>query len=91
MESDNNRLEMLKEIAAVDFAIIDLHLFLNTHPTDENVIAQYNSLVAQCKMIKQNYERYFGPLSSTGSPSAYPWQWINEPWPWEKEANFMLS
>jgi spore coat protein JB len=91
MKPDNNRLEMLKQIAAVDFAIIDLHLFLNTHPTDENVVTQYNSLVTQSKMIKQNYERYFGPLCSTESPSAYPWQWINEPWPWENEANYKLS
>lgn len=90
MDYENNKHEMLKQITALDFTIIDLHLYLNTHPMDQEVIAQYNSLVMQCKMMKQNYERFFGPLTSTESVSACPWNWINEPWPWEYEANYKL-
>lgn len=89
MDAKMNKKELLKEITAVDFSIIDLHLYLNTHPTDRNAVVAYNSLVTKARMLKQAYERSFGPLSY-GSYSQYPWQWINEPWPWECEANFEL-
>lgn len=89
MDAKMNKKELLKEITAVDFSLIDLHLYLNTHPTDRNALKTYNSLVTKARMLKQNYERFFGPLSY-GNYSQYPWQWINEPWPWECEANFEL-
>ena len=89
MDAKMNKKELLKEITAVDFSIIDLHLYLNTHPTDRNALTTYNSLVTKAHMLKQNYERSFGPLSY-GSYSPCPWQWINEPWPCECEANFEL-
>ena len=91
MDFENNKFEMLKQIAALDFTIIDLHLYLNTHPMDQEVLAQHNSCVMQAKMLKQNYERFFGPLNHTESASMYPWQWISEPWPWEYEANYKLN
>lgn len=87
---DDNRLEMLKQIAAIDFTLIDLQLYLNTHPTDQEVLSQYNMISMQARMMRQNYEGFYGPLCSGGAASAYPWQWINEPWPWEYEANYKL-
>lgn len=89
MDAKMKKKELLKEITEVDFSIIDLHLYLNTHPTDKNAVVAYNSLVTRASMLKQNYEKFYGPLSH-GSYSPYPWQWINEPWPWECEANFEL-
>lgn len=89
MNNDINRLELLKQITVVDFSIIDLHLYLNTHPMDQAAIMQYNSLAADSKMLKEKYENYYGMLTG-GTRSPYPWQWINEPWPWEYSANFRL-
>lgn len=91
MTSDMNKFELLKQITALDLVSIDLHLYLNTHPMDHEALMKYNSLVMQSQMLKQNYEKYFGMLSAHGTCSPYPWQWINEPWPWEYEANFKLS
>jgi len=85
-----NKMELLKEIMAVDFTIIDLSLYLNTHPTDKEAVAKHNSFVAQSCMLKDQYEKHFGMLTATNSCSPYPWQWIDEPWPWEYEANFEL-
>ncbi|MBP1853679.1 spore coat protein CotJB [Metaclostridioides mangenotii] len=34
------------------------------------------------------YENQYGPLTNFGyAPSRSPWQWNDEPWPWEKEFN----
>lgn len=89
MNKEMSKKELLRQITAVNFVLVDLHLYLNTHPNDREALAKYNSLAMQSRMLRENYEGCFGPLSY-GSCSAYPWQWINEPWPWECEANFKL-
>lgn len=64
------------------FTAYDLTLYLDTHPGDQNAIAQHNAVNQQLKNIKMVYEQQCGPLSLEAI-SAYPWQWINEPWPWQ--------
>jgi spore coat protein JB len=88
---DPKRDELLKRISALDFSIIDLNLYLNTHPYDQSAIMRYNSTVMQSKMLKMEYERLYGPLTAYYSTSGYPWQWIKNPWPWSYDFNFKLA
>ena len=91
MKIDSNRVELLRQITAAHFMEIDLSLYLNTHPMDKDVLERFNFYVMQCKALRENYEMNYGMLSAQGTCSPYPWQWINEPWPWEYEANFKLE
>ncbi|NMM62471.1 spore coat protein CotJB [Clostridium sp. P21] len=86
-----DRMELLKQITATCFMKEDLSLYLNTHPTDQNAIAKYNFYVMQGKKLKEKYEMHYGMLTENSSCSPRPWQWINEPWPWEPDANFQLN
>ncbi|NLW56884.1 MAG: spore coat protein CotJB [Firmicutes bacterium] len=79
---NREQLCMLKELMAVQFTALELHLYLDTHPTDQKALMEYNSVVQQLNVLKHEYQQRYGPLT-WGEPSAYPWQWINEPWPWE--------
>jgi spore coat protein JB len=88
MKSETDKSGLLEQITALGLATIDLHLYLNTHPMDQEALVKHNSLMMQSKMLKNKYERCYGMLSAHGSISPYPWQWINEPWPWEYDANF---
>lgn len=90
MNTEMGRFELLKQITELDFSIIDLHLYLNTHPMDRNAFERRNALIMQCKMLRDRYEKCFGMLSASSPSYSYPWQWIDEPWPWEYEANFKL-
>ena len=46
----------------------------------------YNSFVSQYAKARCAYEKQYGPLTNFGhAPSNCPWQWVDEPWPWEKE------
>ncbi|MGI6486626.1 MAG: spore coat protein CotJB [Tepidanaerobacteraceae bacterium] len=74
--------KLLREIQAVDFAIYELALFLDTHPNDRKALENHNNLVARSRQLKAQYEDRFGPLR-LDSPSRFPWQYINDPWPWE--------
>ncbi|MDI9567637.1 MAG: spore coat protein CotJB [Bacillota bacterium] len=34
--------------------------------------------------LRQEYQECYGPLIHFGHGfSKFPWQWIEEPWPWE--------
>lgn len=80
------RTRLLRQIQEVEFAAIELQLYLDTHPYDQNALMEYNSLSNQLLMLKQQYEMLYGPLMNFGfSPNHGSWRWIDSPWPWEEE------
>lgn len=68
---------------AVDFTLIDMGLYLNTHPYDQRAISIYNSNLQKAKMLRDAYERMYGPLTLYTPSNRNVWKWINSPWPWE--------
>lgn len=87
----HNRDELLKQLTALDFMAVDLQLYLDTHPNDRGALCKYNAIVAQAAMLRSMFERLYGPLCSFRSSTQYPWQWINNPWPWNYSFNFSLA
>lgn len=78
------REDLLRKIQEVEFAAVDLNLFLDTHPGNQRALMDYNMITSELNRLKRMYEMQYGPLSNFGtSPSKYPWQWIESPWPWE--------
>jgi spore coat protein JB len=76
--------ELLEQIQEVDFALVELTLYLDTHPQDVNAVTQFNELALRSQTLKNDFEQLFGPLQQFGnSYSRYPWQWAESPWPWE--------
>ncbi|MGV8979745.1 spore coat protein CotJB [Clostridium sp.] len=87
----NSKMELLNQIVALEFMKEDIALYLNTHPMDQEALTKYNFYVMESKGLKGIYEMNYGMLSEHSSPSPYPWQWINDPWPWETDANFKIE
>ena len=76
--------EMLEEIQAIDFVIVELNLYLNTHPDDHEAIRQFNDFTEKSMLLKIEFEKKFGPLMNFGrSFSNYPFNWGDTPWPWQ--------
>lgn len=79
------REKMLHEIMAVDFAIVDLNLYLDTHPNDEKAIALCNNCVKKSMELKDCFQEMYGPLSVMNYINCDEnWRWIENPWPWDK-------
>jgi spore coat protein JB len=81
----NEREKLLEQVMAYDFCMIDLGLFLNTHPADTNALKDYRTCYEQSEKVRKLYEEKYGPLSLRHMPNQHCWQWIDSPWPWVKE------
>lgn len=85
-KSSTNRKNLLRKIQEVEFACIELNLFLDTHPDNEQALCDFNNFSEELMNLKNIYETKYGPLIHFGfSPSRFPWQWIESPWPWEED------
>lgn len=73
------------EIMALDFALADLKLYLNTHPDCVKSIELYNSIVEKRKVLFDTYQSLYGPLiAEMYSGSEGSWDWVESPWPWNR-------
>lgn len=79
-----NRDMLLKEIQQLSFRLYDLTLFLDTHPTEQCAIKDYNETLNKYKSMVRNFEKLYGPLTLKGvDENATEWKWTKGPWPWE--------
>ena len=76
------REEMAKQLKCYRFAIIELGLYLDTHPDDEKAICLHKEYSNKFKDLEDKYQRIYGPL--TIMFPCNKWRWLEEPWPWER-------
>lgn len=78
---DRQRREMIMQIRSLDFAIVELGLYLDTHPDDQRALCLHREYTNRVRDLKDKYQKVYGPLTIF-----YPcnkWRWLEEPWPWE--------
>ncbi|MDD3340978.1 MAG: spore coat protein CotJB [Bacilli bacterium] len=80
----NEQAELLTNIDALGFAMIDLNLYLDIYPNNKEMIQLYNEYRVYKQELTDQYEKKFGPLlTSSDALNTSPWAWIAKPWPWE--------
>ena len=78
----NRRDAMLKKLSATQFALWEMHLYLDTHPWDLQMIESHNKVAMKYKALKNEFEENFCPLTAA---KAHGFEWLKGPWPWEIE------
>lgn len=76
----NNRNAMLKKLSAMQFTLWEIHLYLDTHPWDLQVVEKYNKCMIKYKAFKKEFEEKYCPLTAS---KAQGYEWLKGPWPWE--------
>ena len=81
--------ELKRRIYEIDFAIHELNLFLDSHPTNKKAFELLNEYRAKRKSLVAAYESRYGKFIVTTDDVAAEgcWEWLKGPWPWEN--NFM--
>ena len=75
----------LIELMALDFAIAELGLYLDTHKDDKEAYALYDHYVRLYQEGRKKYEEQYGPLQQTDTTQFGQYRWLENPWPWDGE------
>ena len=80
--------EMMLRVQEADFVVVELTLYTNTHPDDEEALEQWRESIKKAAIIRRQYENRYGPLSLLSIPSEEAidmgWRWNQAPWPWQR-------
>jgi len=80
----NEQAELLTYIDALSFAMVDLGLFLDVNPNNQDGIKLFNQYREEKEKLKKDYESKYGPITlDSDSLNSYPWSWNDMPWPWD--------
>ena len=84
---ETDRATLLRQLQAEDFAIYEVTLYLDGHPHCQKALKYYHEHKRIAEALKAEFEQRFGPLTIYGNRNENGWDWVNSPWPWEKEGN----
>ena len=80
----NAQAQQLTNIDALSFAMVDLGLFLDVNPNNQEAINLFNQYREQKENLTKDYESKYGPITlDSDSLNSYPWSWNDMPWPWD--------
>ena len=85
----SNRQALMRQIQIYEFALVELNLFLDSHPDNQNALAYLKKIKPMHDEAVKEYTQNYGPLMAASGNYDNYFTWIEEPWPWEYQANDM--
>lgn len=76
---------LMRRIDQASFAIDDVLLYLDTHPTDQEALKYYHYVAGLRKEALETWQAQYGPLLVDSVKNTDRWTWVTEKWPWEGE------
>lgn len=77
---------LLNELSAAQFAAWETHLFLDTHSTNAKAFETLKKFGSEATRLKNEYVKANGPLTPSDLYGENDYNWLNNPWPWERSA-----
>ena len=77
------QIKLFQWINMVSFAVNDITLYLDTHPTDQEAIAYFNHFRETRTQALKDYEDLYEPLTIDTAAPCQKWLWSTQPMPWE--------
>ena len=72
----------LGELQALEFVLIELALYLDSHKEDAEAFGLFQQYVALEKAGREKYEAMYGPVTHSATADGKSWSaWISDPWP----------
>lgn len=85
MKKDCNYNNLWKAVHQYGFVLIELMLYLDTHPDDKCVIAEYEKIQKVYNECRDAYAQQYGPLQFNQVQAGSCFTWATTPMPWEME------
>ena len=80
-----NREALMRRIQSASFAVVDIGLYLDTHPTDALALDYYQKFRDLHAPAVAEYTQNYGPLTKEAVEVDDCWAWVKAPWPWERQ------
>lgn len=75
----------MAELQALEFVLLELALYLDTHQEDQEAFALYQQYAEMERQARARYEAAYGPLTQAAAAGSKSWSaWLKGPWPWEQ-------
>ena len=79
----NQKEELFLDIGIVSFTLLELAMFLDTHPNDRTAMEYFNHYVWIKTELEREFSMKYYPLSLSMAESNKEWRWGMAPLPWE--------
>ncbi len=76
---------LLKKVQMYEFCLVDINLYLDSHPFCKDGLAYYKKYSALSKEARDEYTAKYGPICPSDVDVSHHWTWVDAPWPWEVE------
>lgn len=83
MNNEYTEEQLADAIAATRFALIELTLFLDTHPTDAEALQMFGEYRDKLFSLSEQYVNMYGPLEVYDVSGKNGWTWGMTPMPFE--------
>lgn len=82
--NQNEQQRLLHEIGMIDFVIVEMTLYLDTHPDDAEAIDYFNYYAKLKNRLMKEYAEKYAPLTlATADNSSKSWDWVLQEPPWK--------
>lgn len=75
--------QLLHDIGIVDFVLVELMLYLDTHPCDKEALDYFNHYSRIKNQITKDFSKRYFPLTKDLAECDKDWTWGSAPLPWE--------
>ena len=79
----NQKEELFLDIGIVNFTLLELAMFLDTHPNDRTAMEYFNHYVRIKNQLEREFSMKYYPLNLSMAESNKEWRWGMAPLPWE--------
>lgn len=78
---------LMRAIQMYDFYLYELNLYLDTHPYDRQALDLFKKYNGLRESAYEAYTSKYGPITADRSSTDERFNWVDDPWPWERSAN----
>ncbi|MDE7016152.1 MAG: spore coat protein CotJB [Lachnospiraceae bacterium] len=85
----NEQARLLHQIDLISFVIVEMNLYLDTHPDDSEAVEYLKHYAHMKNQAMREYASKYEPLTvdTANASSAKEWVWATSPMPWEGGCN----
>ena len=80
----NEKQRLMRKVMSCSFALVEANLNLDSHPTCKMGLEYFRKHKEEYDKAAAEYTKKYGPITARQSLAETKWDWVAEPFPWER-------